>query len=178
MTVVIDCGCATYGGARSIPYLIEDYRPERLIGFDPAVGVYNRYMLNGTEVIEHPMAAWMFDGEVPFVIQTLGGHVADEGEGKPTPCIDLARLIQVQEKETVIVKLDIEGGEWELVPYLVEQGADLLLREILVEWHCADCGIGGNGRHRDECPADAAAWDERRWRIEGTLRCSKGEWNR
>jgi hypothetical protein len=177
--IVIDVGCATYGGARSIPYLIEDYHPEVLVGFDPAVRVARGYRLDNVDVIEHPVAAWTHAGRVRFHVETLGGHVVEEETGGvETPCIDLAHYIHGIDDDRIVVKLDVEGGEYILVPHLVEHDADLKLEEILVEWHCAACGIGGNGRHMDDCPADPVAWELRRERIEGMLRCKTGEWNR
>lgn len=176
MRVVIDVGCAKYGGDESIPDLVDEFEPDLLYGYDPNTEE-RQYELKGTMVAEMKEAAWIHDGTTGFTVAGLGGRI--NPVGNTTPCIDLAKLINgFPEHAEIILKLDCEWSEYTLIPHLREQDADLRLKLALIEWHCEDCGIGGNGRHRDFCEGDHEAWDERRCSTEALLRCETGEWNR
>jgi hypothetical protein len=176
MTIVIDIGCAAHGGDVSIPHLIEDYAPSVIYGFDPAVGFYNEYTEGDTLIVERPEAAWTRDGTVGFIVAGLGGHV--DPQGTETSCFDLAEFIHLKwtPKAEIILKMDAEGAEYTVLPWLVKQNADRKLKLAVIEWHCELCGIGGNGRHRDNCKADKDWWIERRERVESAMRCETAEW--
>lgn len=175
--IVLDVGSATHGSDSSIPYLIETFKPETLYGFDPAEPDAD-YLYGGATVLLKKAAAWTYDGSIGFVVAGLGGHVAP-GSGNAYRCVDLARFILdvASEGEEVVLKIDAEGAEYTLIPHLVAHGADLFLKLALIEWHCADCGIGGNGRHREGCKGDHVAWTKRREIVEGLLRCPTEEWS-
>lgn len=173
--IVIDVGCAKWGGDESIPHLVREYKPEFLYGFDPGAmdGDYN---VEDTVVRVRRQAAWVHDGTVGFQVAGLGGRVDDQVRTK-FACFDLARYIESLNPAEIVLKIDAEGAEYMLLPHLVERGADLLLKLAVVEWHCAECGIGGNGRHREMCPSDRQAWWDRRNAIESQMRCETVEWN-
>jgi hypothetical protein len=177
--VVIDVGCASYGGDESIIPLVEEYRPVMLLGYDPAASD-REYTLDGTTVKEHCAAAWIYDGTVGFTIAGLGGHV--DAVGKSYPCVDLAEVIRSWHAITgeVILKLDCEGAEYTLAPYLHEQQADSLISKALIEWHCEVCkmGIWQADLHRDECPSDKEAWIARRDSMIALLDCPVENWAR
>lgn len=175
-TIVIDVGSATHGGDQSIGHLISAYSPNIIFGFDPA-GRDVAYVQGKTSVVERSAAAWIHDGEVGFIVAGLGGHV--DMAGRKFPCVDLARYIKevnVQKGDSLILKLDCEGAEYVLLPWLRENDADLALTLCVVEWHCEHCGIGGNGRHRENCTGDHAEWEARRARTESVMRCEMDEW--
>lgn len=176
--VVLDIGCAKYGGDESIPYLIEEFEPDYLFGFDPALEQsIGAYLLGATTVVTQRAAAWLFDGGVGFVVAGLGGHVDESGED--FPCFDLARtILSFPDDWEIVLKMDAEGAEYALIPHLYSTDADLRLKLACIEWHCADCGIGGNGRHREGCKGDHAAWEERRTGLVQLMRCEMQEWNR
>ncbi|GAQ79019.1 hypothetical protein KFL_000220530 [Klebsormidium nitens] len=59
------------------------------------------------------------------------------------PGVDILRFItgelRIREEDTLIVKMDIEGGEWEVLPALLEAPAVLrLIDELFVETHYGD----------------------------------------
>lgn len=172
--IVIDVGSAEHGNARSIPYLVESYRPRLLYGFDPA-GRDLVHEIGEATVVESTAAAWVEDGTVGFLVAGLVGQVAHSSPH--VPCIDLAGFILSLPDEETVLKIDAEGAEYVLLPHIHRRGADLRLELALVEWHCEACGIGGNGRHRAECPADKEKWELRRAGVEGTMRCKMGEWH-
>lgn len=84
-------------------------------------------------------AAWLFDGEIE-----MGGafyYTSMYAESKPFKftCVDIAPYLQ---KEIALVKINIEGGEWELLKYILDRGLmgniiDLQVQFHLIEgWNC------------------------------------------
>lgn len=173
--IVIDVGSAEQENATSIPHLVEGYRPRLLYGFDPA-GRDLVYEIGETTVVERTAAAWVEDGTVGFLVAGLGGQVSCSSSH--VPCVDLAEFILALPDEGIVLKIDAEGAEYVLLPHLHGRGADLRLDLALVEWHCEACGIGGNGRHSKDCPADKVEWEHRRASVERLMRCKMGEWCR
>lgn len=169
--IVVDVGCATYGGDTSIPYLVEEFEPTTLFGFDPAVDD-DHYLEGSTMVVVKRAAAWTYDGEINFTVRGLGGKV--DPAGSPVPCVDLARFIVDLGEPDVVLKMDAEGAEYELLPLLHERGVDRMLRLCWVEWHCLKCERGGG--HRPGCASTRMEAD--RERIEAMMGCEMHRWNR
>jgi hypothetical protein len=176
--IVIDVGCMTYGGDNSVDYLLAEYHPRELFGFDPALDADSDTVTDwGCPVELRKAAAWTYDGTIGFNVRGLGGHV-DPDSRAVFAAVDLARFIHDLTYDKIILKMDAEGAEYTVLPHLIEQGADLKLELALIEWHCEACGLGGNGRHRDGCSFDRESWWERRRSVELAMRCPCGEWNR
>lgn len=176
MTVVIDIGCAKWGGDESIPYLVETFEPSILYGFDPGAEPPFAWKVGETVVQVNQWAAWTYDGTIGFKVARLGGHVEDDAPSYP--CFDLARFInELTDDQPIVLKMDAEGAEYVLLPHLCQHDADLRLELALVEWHCEHCGLGGNGRHRENCRADRDWWQQRRTSVEDEMRCTMEEWN-
>ena len=110
----------------------------------------------GYDITTHASALWVHDGEVTFYDSGNEGstterkksnllHKRDGGvyPGKPrkfekikVKCIDLSRFILEQPKEAEIyLKLDIEGGEYEVMPHLDETGALKRVKMLFLELH-------------------------------------------
>lgn len=155
MKIVIDVGCARYGQESSVDRLLERYEPDLLYGFDPnteRLEMVRAEFGDNDSLILSNAAAWVYDGHVRFVEEGLRSRVSML-EGDPVPCIDLARFIQelphVLSTE-IILKLDCEGAEIPLLHHLHDTEADALLSLCLVEWHCENCGTGGE-QHTASC---------------------------
>lgn len=164
--IVIDAGCAKYGGASSIEYLIETFHPGVLHGFDPN---WHHSMLDGehgdTEIVIHEEAAWTRDGFVTFVIQSaMGGWVTEDPiSAAAVACVDLARFIKdLPDEEEIVLKMDIEGAEYDVLDHLIKHGVDGRLSLAWIEWH--NFGV--------DHPS------QRRRVIERTLHCPLDEWTR
>ena len=175
MIVVIDVGCARYGGDYSIERLIEEFHPDVIYGFDPS---WEAVMFDPPEDLKTVVhvsneAAWTHDGHVRFTKDGLGGQVTTKGP--ETPCVDLARVIielygvryereeggEFSRDETeIILKMDAEGSEYELLDHLISTGADKLLKLAWIEWH----------------PFGASNVDRRRKAIEDEIACELVEW--
>lgn len=166
--IVIDIGCARYGGDYSIEHLIEEFHPDVLYGFDPNQGPdeypWSPNPPNGPtgptkagRILIEKKAAWVYDGEVRFHEAGLGSTV---GKGKEmVPCFDLARFIKELPGDGHVLKMDCEMAEYTILPHLIEQDADLLLSLAWIEWHPYWEGI-----------------PEKRQPIEAALRCEVREW--
>lgn len=59
------------------------------------------------------------------------------------PTIDFARWLKSRFKPSdyVVLKLDIDGSEWRVLPHLEAANVTSLLDEVYVEWHTDDMGI-------------------------------------
>lgn len=181
MTVVVDVGCARYGGDESIPYLIEEFNPESLFGFDPQA-TPAVYRVGDTQVVVASEAAWTHDRGMWFTGQGLGGTVTAEGGrgARRVDTIDLAALLHdiAPLHDKLVLKMDAEGAEYELVPHLIDRGIDTLLELMWIEWHCQACGRGGGG-HRPGClDTLTKKWEARRDELEAQARCEMHRWNR
>jgi FkbM family methyltransferase len=163
--IVIDVGCARYGGDYSVERLIEMFDPELLWGFDPnPEGLSEAWQevapVQGERVIElRPWAAWTYDGQIGFFADGLNGHIQDHERATRVPCFDLARFINELPEGPVVLKLDAEGAEYDLLEHLIATDTDGRLERVLVEWHA---------------PYDPDR--RRRNRIERVLLCSVEEW--
>lgn len=135
---VIDVGCAAHGPNRSVSRLARMFRPSYLLGLDPHPTIRTRNQtVSGVPVRILSVAAWTYDGEVGYVENGTRSRI-DRGYGTPVRCVDLARL--VSELTPVVVKLDVEGGEYTLLRHLIDREVDELVDVLLVEWHEPDDG--------------------------------------
>jgi FkbM family methyltransferase len=165
MRVVVDVGCARYGGDYSIERLLEEFRPDILYGFDPNESGDRLYEEDGTTVVIHRAAAWTEDGQVGYSQPGLGGFVSSTLAGQVVPAVDLARFIrELPEDAEVILKIDAEGAEYGLLEHLIRTKTDQRLTLAWVEWH------GSSNR------AAERAQQKRRQGIEASIRCELIEW--
>ena len=152
--IVIDIGCAKYGGDYSIERLIEEFSPDLLIGLDPHPSVPNDvYLVGATMVVTMNAAGWVEDGEVRYAEDGINSWVTDLVEKPKVPCVDVARLCSGL--DGAILKIDAEGSEYDILPHLIDKGVDRELRLAWVEWHKPDRG---------------------RAQIERSIRCDLHEW--
>lgn len=99
------------------------------------------YLYNGT-------AAWIYDGKITFYLDTNNGNkvgsslkenhrdVVNNKSRVDVPCVDIARLLRLyDEKDIIVMKIDIEGAEYELLMHLINQNVMKLIDYIAVEYH-------------------------------------------
>ena len=63
--------------------------------------------------------------------------------------LDLARWLRERfsMRDYVVLKLDIEGAEWIVIPHLLAStGAAALIDELYIEWHADDVGLQQQSR--------------------------------
>lgn len=164
--IVVDVGCyhhPTHAGRPqdSIGLLLERFQPRTLYGFDPHPGLpVGSTLENGVRVIRERRAAWLRDGTVGFTTDPARplGALVTEHEGESVPCFDLAAFLGEKLIEgEIVLKLDVEGAEYQLLSRIIDEGVDEFLTLILVEWH------------------DRRRWQARR-RLQRSLRCPVEPW--
>jgi hypothetical protein len=142
--IVVDLGCCGYerNGRMedSIHTLVKRFKPKILFGFDPhpalreAVGD-----LHGTTIITSRQAAWIGEGRIGLELQgncTHVHHIEWARTGwESASCFDLATWVRSLPDVKIVLKVDVEGAEYILLPHLIEHGAIDRFRRILVEWH-------------------------------------------
>lgn len=135
--IVVDLGCADWGTETSVRKLAERFRPRVLFGFDPAQAMRARgYTIGPTRVEIQNRAAWVHDGTVRFTGQGTRGTVVAplSGGGDDVECVDIASFIS-DLGEPVILKLDIEGAEYDVLAHLINRKVIGQVELLLVEWH-------------------------------------------
>lgn len=170
--IVLDVGCARYGGDYSIERLIEEFHPDVLYGFDPNQGAdeypWSQHSPGGptgpakaTRILIRKEAAWIRNGTVRFVSDGLNSWVSAMS-GQEVPCVDLAEFIRdLPSDQEIVLKIDAEGSEYDLLPHLIQTRTDELLKLAWVEWHTR--GIENAARRR-EAIEEAISCEIREWR--------------
>lgn len=162
----LDLGARTYSSSalwfkNHYPKFIE--ASFKTIAFE-ADAKYSGEYSQHPEVIFHNLAVWTknetlsFRGEMGFVDVQGNNSGASKKvrvikDTKPiqTQAFDFAEYLLNNFKETdfLVVKMDIEGAEYVVVPKLIETGAIRLIDEIFLEGHTAQFNkIGGLARGR------------------------------
>jgi FkbM family methyltransferase len=147
--IVVDLGCFPHRDEISIEPLVHEYQPDLLYGFDPWPGlVEGEREYEGARVVLERKAAWIEDGEIEFarvrgfrawnstVVRAKGtrGEWSGAGDVIRVPCFDFSAWLSTL-TEPAVVKMDVEGAEFEILERMVDDGTDLLVSELLVEWH-------------------------------------------
>lgn len=137
--IVVDLGCCSYERngrlEDSIQTLIKRFRPRILFGFDPHPGLPDRVdQVYGTTVITSRRAAWTEDISVPLELQGNCTHVTLTGEHFVWG-FDLAAWVRQLPDVNIVLKVDVEGAEYVLLPHLISHGLMDRFSHLLVEWH-------------------------------------------
>lgn len=138
--VVIDVGCARYGGDYSIERLIHEFQPETLLGYDPNVADDAwQDPQHGTHIWLTRGGIWTKNGACDYVNAGLGGFI--RGDKGATPMFDIAQVVRDAHENLgspLVLKLDCEGSEYGILERLIEDGSDALVDLAWVEWHGPD----------------------------------------
>jgi hypothetical protein len=132
--IVIDLGCATYGENDSVRYLVERFKPDALYGFDPVLSGPAHERRDGTNCTLAEFAAYTYTGTVGFLRNGTGSTLDDEADER-VRCFDIAEFIAQLPETDIVLKLDVEGAEYDILQRLRECGLDERLTLVLVEWH-------------------------------------------
>ncbi len=168
---VIDLGSETHGYEESLFTLIERFKPQRVFAFDP-LGPTDMASVRGVEIIRSASAAWTFDGELEFGIgaqELMNATALKEkrfsGEWQQVitvSCFDFSQFL-TRFAEPVVVKMDIEGAEYDILDKMIADGTDRKVSFLMVEWHDHKCG-------------DEPAYRDRRLDILDRLACPSESW--
>jgi hypothetical protein len=180
--IVVDIGCQPQDSEESIFKLCEAYRPSILFGFDPhpdlVPGVemheYGRERpgrrshsarqgrAGPTMIVRSRLAAWTTDGFVSYREDGIrSGVVPIEESAGVVPCFDLVSWLKTlpMPDVDVIVKMDAEGSEYPLCWAIHHHGLDLLIKEMLIEYHPGETANGMFNTERAPLRCHVQDWD-------------------
>lgn len=121
----------------------------RIISFEPNPMLADAFTAPEFADVEfHNEAIWIADGTVDFfhvVVTDLAAschpenrYIADRVAHVQVPCIDLSRWMRERftPDDTVILKLDIEGSEYEVLEKMLADGTfQSLVDQLFIEYH-------------------------------------------
>jgi hypothetical protein len=144
--IVVDLGCCSYERngrlEDSIHTLIKRFKPAVLFGFDPHPGLPDAVgQVYGTTVITSRRAAWTDDEDVGLCLQGNCTHV-DSHEEQRAKAFDIAAWVRTLPEARIVLKVDIEGAEYVLLPHLIRHGLMDRFSHVLVEWHTGEFANG------------------------------------
>ncbi len=130
--VVLDIGCFPHKGRDSLSWLAKAYEPALLLGFDPHPDQPTATRrVEKTTVAEMRTAAWTRNRRVFY---DEDGWESRTGVGtEVVDCFDLAALLRSFAGLRTVLKMDVEGAEYTLLPHLAAEETWPSL--LLVEWH-------------------------------------------
>lgn len=172
--IVVDVGCYSHpdhqgASQNSAERLVGRWQPRVYFGFDPhpdqGEGVDSVGANDETVRVFRRLAAWSFDGQVPYdphPDRPLHARCEGGPRSAPVRCFDLAAWLTALPftRTRIVLKVDAEGAEYVLLPRLIDTGLDEHLLALLVEWH--EEPAHGRPGARD--------------RLLGALRCPVEEW--
>ena len=137
--IVVDLGCCSYQHGDqvedSIQTLVKRFSPAVLYGFDPHPGLPDAVgKVHGTTVITARRAAWTNDGEVGLRLQGNCTHV-EADEKQRAEAFDLAAWVRTLPEARIVLKVDVEGAEYVLLPHLISHDLMDRFSLLMVEWH-------------------------------------------
>ena len=105
--------------------------------------VFASYYKDYENHVFHDVAAWTKNGEGTLWLEganLMGSSLVQRNEDQvplPIKTIDFAQWLKdnVTSEDTVICRVDIEGGEYELLEHLIAEGRTYLIDELSVEFH-------------------------------------------
>ena len=94
---------------------------------------------NGTLTFTNPSMAYA----IPEGSKWASQHRLLTGGSWTVPALDIAQYLQdhFTVDDFVVVKMDIEGAEFKIIPHLVKTGAIALIDEIFLECHYVGGGM-------------------------------------
>lgn len=93
-------------------------------------------------------AAWIFDGELEMGGQYYYTSMFDTGElgqVRKVKCVDIARWLK---DDIALMKVNIEGGEVDLLNYIISKGLMYKINYLQVQFHYVS-GLDSEGLYQD-----------------------------
>lgn len=151
-----DLGANTYDSSIGNWFVAQYPRASafHIVAFEAETKYNATYSGRGVELVN--AAVWTEDTTIPWGRK----FVVENGMKMPTtstrPAVDIASFLRQRATpdDYVVVKLDIEGAEYQVVPHLLAQGIAPLIDEMFLEFHTEinSCCKPPNdkGRHRPD----------------------------
>lgn len=141
MNIYIDCG-AYLGDTVDCEFLF-DFEADKKIAYEPNVDVEKYLKKKGFDEV-NMKAVWIEDCYIDFFQDTaktpMGSTLFESKrtgsfEQTKIPAIDFAKVLQEYADHTIVVKMDIEGAEFEVLEHLIKTCTDKLIHKLYVETH-------------------------------------------
>ena len=136
MKTYIDCGCFI-GDTINIA---ERYGIKEIYAFD---AVPFKEWENYPNVKFEAKAVWIYDGEIDFCDLKTNGSTLISGKDKYTndklikvKCFDFSKWLErFRGYDKVVVKMDIEGAEYEVLKKVIDDKNDDIITDLTIEFH-------------------------------------------
>ena len=93
---------------------------------------------NSTIITDHDgyIDFWISNNKLASSIIKNNQFVIDSKQKETKPCVDLARILKLyKQNDFVVVKMDIEGAEFELILHLIKENVLSLIDVLAIEYH-------------------------------------------
>lgn len=116
-----------------IPYFANEL--QKIYSDDPNTNIVNAAVWINDDIMKFYISTEITDGS--SLLGEKINDVKDENIFINIPCVDLSSWIKntFTEDDYVILKLDIEGAEYEVLNKMINDGSIKLINELWGEWH-------------------------------------------
>jgi FkbM family methyltransferase len=112
----------------------------------------SKFYRDRKDITFHPEAVWTHDGEISFYLdisrgprRSLGSTLFKEKKSRrlnrknpvTVPCVDFGKWVKenLSEDDLIILKIDIEGAEYDVLEKMIEDGSIKYIDDLYIEWH-------------------------------------------
>jgi FkbM family methyltransferase len=158
MNHLIDCGSNYFDGLNSLNRIYYFGEGWKIDCFEANPLTYNDSLQSkpsyNCEVVIHNKVIWKIDGHVNVNINAdlpldNGTNILEIPPDRDiqynrkfnwqekinVPCVDLAKIIRDSDSKFIVVKMDIEGAEFEVLQHLIKENALQKINHLYVEFH-------------------------------------------
>lgn len=126
-------------------HLLSDPKEFQIFAFEPNSDCWNSLNLlakqkGNLSVIGK--AAWVKDGDIDFIPDGIGATTMktkknwDQGLAIKVPCLDFSEwMTRFTKDDFIVLKIDIEGAEFEVLEKMIKDGTISLVDHLWVEFH-------------------------------------------
>ena len=151
--VFIDCGGHDGCSVRKFRKEIDINGEYHIISFE-ANKEYSKFYDNFENHQFYNKAVWTYDGHIDFYLDQKKGYGSslikekrtgrlDKENPEKTECVSLSSFIEIESTryDEIILKLDIEGAEYEVLQDMINTGAIKKVTKLMIEWHYNKVGV-------------------------------------
>lgn len=151
--IFLDCGGHDGSSVRKFRRTRDPEAAYEIVTFEPNP----RYALSYRNFEKHHLiaaAVWIEDGTKSFYLDPDDGDGSSLFRNKQSGALDRDHPIQattvdlsawirrtLSERDEVILKLDVEGAEYEVLDKMLLDGTARYVGELLIEWHWSKVGV-------------------------------------
>ena len=145
--IFIDCGANQGQSVENFKKYWKDWNEYDIHTFEAnpkLIKFFDKYQ-NTNNITFHHKVVWVEDGDVDFYLGKYDGssvckHKKTGNLSKTPiklPSIDLNNFIKTNFSinDYIILKIDIEGGEYDLIPHLLDNNTFKYINELYIEFH-------------------------------------------